>query len=113
MLPTTKNFLLFFWYVYKEDIREEDFLEVVRMTGWVPGKAIIDCRLRAHDIPAVDMCGQCYDGASNVSGARAGVKAVVQEIAPKAMYYIIISFFFGHASFRRTYLDHTRESSYL
>ena len=32
------------------------------------------------------MRGQCYDGASNMSGARCGVKAVVQEAAPKAMY---------------------------
>ncbi len=28
-----------------------------------------------------DMRGQCYDGASNMSGARSGVKAVVQEAA--------------------------------
>ena len=28
--------------------------------------------------------GQCYDGAS---GARSGVKAVVQEEAPKVLYY--------------------------
>ena len=33
------------------------------------------------------MRGQCYDGASNMSGARAGVKSIVQEAAPKAMYY--------------------------
>ena len=31
-----------------------------------------------------DMRGQCYDGAS---GARLGVKSVVQEAAPKAMYF--------------------------
>ena len=33
------------------------------------------------------MRGQCYDGASNMSGARAGVKSIVQEAAPKAMSY--------------------------
>ena len=34
-----------------------------------------------------DMRGQCYDGASNMSGARLGVKSVVQKAAPKAMYF--------------------------
>jgi len=38
-------------------------------------------------ISLADMRGQCYDGASNMSGVRSGVKAVVQEEAPKAMYY--------------------------
>ena len=33
------------------------------------------------------MHGQCYDGASNMCSARSGVKAVVQEVASKAMYY--------------------------
>ena len=33
------------------------------------------------------MRGQCYDGASNMSGARSGVRAVIQEEAPKALYY--------------------------
>ena len=33
------------------------------------------------------MRGQCYDGASNMSGARSGVKAVIQAEAPKALYY--------------------------
>lgn len=43
--------------------------------------------LRNHGISPADMRGQSYDGASNMSGARSGVKAVVQEEAPKAMYY--------------------------
>lgn len=43
--------------------------------------------LKAHDISPADMHGQCYDRASNMSGARSGVKVVVQEEAPKAMYY--------------------------
>ena len=33
------------------------------------------------------MRGQCYDEASNMSGARSGVKAVVQEAASKALYF--------------------------
>ena len=33
------------------------------------------------------MHGQCYDGASNMSGSQSGVKSIVQEVAPKVMYY--------------------------
>ena len=88
MLPTMKSSLWFFRYVYKEEIREVFvyFLEVKRITGRVLGEAILNW-LKAHDISPVDMRGQCYDGASNMCGARSGVKAVVQEPAPKAMYY--------------------------
>ena len=79
---------LVFRYVYHEGIREVfvDFLEVERITGRVLGEAILSW-LKAHDISPADMRGQCYDGASNMSGARSGVKTVVQEAAPKAMCY--------------------------
>ena len=79
---------LVFRYVYMEEVREVfvDFLEVERITGRVLGEAILQW-LRAHGISPADMRGQCYDGASKMSGARSGVKAVVQEAAPKAMYY--------------------------
>ena len=79
---------LVFRYVYKEQVREVfvDFLEVERITGRVLGEAILNW-LKSHNIPSADMRGQCYDGASNMRGARSGVKAVVQEAAPKAMYY--------------------------
>ena len=50
------------------------------------GEAILSW-LKAHGVSPADMRGQCYDGASNMSGARSGVKAVVQEEAPKALYY--------------------------
>ena len=38
-------------------------------------------------ISPADTHGQCYDGASNMSGARSGVQSVVQEAAPKAVLY--------------------------
>ncbi len=63
-----------------------DFLDVERITGRVLGGAILKW-LRDHNICPRDMRGQCYDGASNMSGARSGVKAVVQEAAPKALYF--------------------------
>ena len=33
-----------------------------------------------------DVVGQCYDGASNMTGKEKGVAARVQEVAPKALY---------------------------
>ena len=79
---------LVFRYVLNGEVREVfvDFLEVERITGRVLGEAILSW-LKSHDIFPADMRGQCYDGASNMSGARSGVKAVVQEQAPKAMYF--------------------------
>lgn len=75
-------------YVYNGEIREVfvDFLEVERITGRVLGEAILKW-LRNNDIFPGDMRGQCYDGASNMCGARSGVKSIVQDAAPKAMYY--------------------------
>ena len=43
--------------------------------------------LHAQGLPASDMRGQCYDGASNMSGACSGCQAIVQQQAPKAMYF--------------------------
>ena len=75
-------------YVHEGQSREVfvDFVEVERSTGRVLGEAILKW-LRDHKIPPADMRGQCYDGASNMAGARSGVKAVVQEFARKAMYF--------------------------
>ena len=33
------------------------------------------------------MCGQCYDGASNMSGAVAGYRSLIQQEAPMAVYF--------------------------
>lgn len=59
---------------------------MINISGRVLGESIINW-LKAHHIPPPDMHGQCYDGASNMPGARSGVKAVLQEVAPKAMYF--------------------------
>uniref|UniRef100_A0A1X7TFQ6 DUF4371 domain-containing protein n=1 Tax=Amphimedon queenslandica TaxID=400682 RepID=A0A1X7TFQ6_AMPQE len=75
-------------YVFNEKINEVfvDFIEVERITGEVLGKAILQW-LRSHGISVMHMRGQCYDGASNMSGARSGCKAVVQQDAPLAKYF--------------------------
>ena len=43
--------------------------------------------LSNHDLSLSNMRGQCYDGASNMSGARSGCKAIVQQAAPLAQYF--------------------------
>ena len=75
-------------YVHEREIREVfvDFLEVERITGSVLGNAILEW-LERNEVSPADMRGQCYDGALNMSGARVGAKSIVQEVAPKAMYY--------------------------
>ena len=52
-----------------------------RITGEVLGKSILNW-LTSNNISLADLHGQCYDGASNMSGA----KAIVQWAAPKATY---------------------------
>ena len=59
-----------------------DFVEVEPNKGQVLGETI----LRNHNVSPADMRGQCYDGASNVARARAGVESVVRRDAPKTMY---------------------------
>ena len=75
-------------YVLDGTVKEMfvDFIEVERITGESLAMAILHW-LHAQRLPASDMRGQCYDGASNMSGARSGCQAIVQQQAPKAMYF--------------------------
>ena len=75
-------------YVFNGPVKEIflDFVEVDRITGESLGEAILHW-LHAHGLPASDMRGQCYDGASNMSGARSGCQAIVKQKAPKAIYF--------------------------
>ena len=60
-----------------------DFLEAERITGTVLGNAILEW-LERNEISPADMRGQCYDGALNMSTARAGAKSIVQKkLLPK------------------------------
>lgn len=85
---SAKSWMTLIHYIYNGEIREVfvDFLAVERITGSVLGAAILGW-LRDNEISPADMRGQYYDGASNMSRARAGVKSIVQEAAPKAIYY--------------------------
>ena len=63
-----------------------DFLQVVeRITSRILGEAILKW-LRTHQLSLVNLHGQCYDGASNMSGARSECKSIVQQEAPAAIY---------------------------
>ena len=75
-------------YVLGSEIKEVfvDFVEVARITGEVLAHSILQW-IRAHGLSPTDMRGQCYDGASNMSGARSGCKSIVKQEAPLAMYY--------------------------
>ena len=61
-------------------------MRVKRITGEVLGESILNW-LTANDISPADMRGQCYDGASNMSGTRSGAMALVQKAAPMGAYH--------------------------
>ena len=74
-------------YVFDSNVKEVfvDVLEVERITGIVLGEAILKW-LRTHELSLMNLCGQCYDGASNMSGARLGCMSIVQKEVPAALY---------------------------
>ena len=43
--------------------------------------------LSTHGLFPTDIRGQCYDGASNMSGLVSGCKSIVQQEAPLALYF--------------------------
>ena len=55
------------------------------MTGERIAESILDF-LKESNIPVENMCGQGYDGASNMSSGRVGVQARIREKAPLATY---------------------------
>ena len=62
-----------------------DFSEVQRITGANLANTITQ-RLADWALPLSGLRGQCYDGSSNMSGIRSGCRALIQMLAPKAMY---------------------------
>ena len=49
-------------------------------------EAIINC-LTAWGLSLRELRGQCYDGSANMSGAKSGCRAIIQQSAPKAVYF--------------------------
>lgn len=48
-------------------------------------KLILDMLVR-FNIPVKNCRGQCYDGAANMAGRRAGVATKIKEVEPRALY---------------------------
>ena len=71
----------------KKDVREEflAFLNLERITGEKIAEAILGF-LKENNIPASNMRGQGYDGASNMSSGAVGVQARIRKEAPLATY---------------------------
>ena len=49
-------------------------------------KKVMEDSLCRINIPFSKVCGQCYDGASTMSGSRSGVAKLVMDIEPRALY---------------------------
>ena len=86
-ISNKEQFSICLRYVHDKAVKEMflDFVEVERITGHVLATALLRC-LSDWGLSYVDMRGQCYDGSSNMSGAKNGCKSIVQEHAPMATY---------------------------
>lgn len=74
-------------HVFDNRVKEvfTDFVLDERITGEVLADAIIG-HLTTWGLSLADLRGQCYDGSSNMSGARSGYRSIVQQQAPMAIY---------------------------
>ena len=75
-------------YVYFGTVKEAfiAFVSVERITGKNIAAAMLNW-IQTVGLPPGDMRVQCYDGTSNMSAARSGCSAVIQQHAPKAAYF--------------------------
>ena len=78
-------------YVHEEQVREVfvNFVKVERITGQVLGETILRW-LRNHIISPADMRGQCYDGASNMAGAKKGYSLLFVGMLPRQCMSIVL-----------------------
>ena len=85
-------------YVFCGTVKEVlvDFIEVERITSELLAKSILNL-LRKNCLPISNLCGPCYDGASNMSGARSGCKSIVQLSAPLALNFHCASYWLNLA----------------
>lgn len=65
-------------YVFDNCVKEVfiEFVPVEKITGQVLADAIIS-HLTVWGLSLADLRGQCYDGSSNMAGARSGCKSIV------------------------------------
>ena len=79
---------LYFRYVLDGNVKEvfADFAEVERITGKVHAETIMNSLAR-WGLSLSNLRGQCYDGASNMAGARSVCSAIIQQEASMALYH--------------------------
>ena len=77
-------------YVTEDDEICEDFVEFVECENGITGLALAEKIKSAlqdkYGIDMINLRGQCYDGAGNMSGVRNGLTARVTQEFPKAVY---------------------------
>ena len=82
-----KQLSICLWFADGTGVRElfADFVEVECITGAVLADTILQ-KLAAWRLEISCLCGQCYDGSSNMVGVRSGCRALIQSKVPKATY---------------------------
>ena len=77
-------------YVNEDDEICEDFVEFVECENGITGLALAEKIKSAlqdkYGLDMINLRGQCYDGAGNMSGVRNGLAARVTQEFPKAVY---------------------------
>ena len=77
-------------YVNEDDEICEDFVEFVECENGITGLALAEKIKSAlqdkYSLDMINLRGQCYDGAENMSGVRNGLAARVTQEFPKAVY---------------------------
>ena len=77
-------------YVNEDDEICEDFVEFLECENGITGLALAEKIKSAlqdkYGLDMINLRGQCYDGAGNMSGVRKGLAARVTQEFPKAVY---------------------------
>ena len=86
-ISNKEQFSISFRYVFSDTVKEvfADFAEVDRITGKKLADTIVQS-LTTWGLSLQNMRGQCYDGASNMAGARSG-SSIIRQISPLAVYH--------------------------
>ncbi|KAL5486927.1 hypothetical protein EMCRGX_G019467 [Ephydatia muelleri] len=82
-------------HVHPENQNEIEFVELYYLSV-IDAQSIVDAIKDAFlqfQIPFTKLRGQCYDGCSTMTGARAGVAVKIQEVEPRAVF----THCYGHA----------------
>ena len=94
-VSNTKQVLIVFrWVSDSLEVHEEFFglYQVASIKAEVLASTAMDC-LQRSNISVIKLHGQCYDGASNMSGAKSGVAKRIQDEEPRAVF----THYYGHA----------------